>query len=41
VFRRVKAAISSCKDPERLQKWILAAPDLSDAEFLQAIKSPR
>jgi predicted transposase YdaD len=34
---RALPLIASCTDSERLREWALAAPDLSDAEFLRLI----
>lgn len=37
VFVRVEGVIAACDDPARLKGWMLAASDLSDAEFLKLL----
>lgn len=37
VFERTRPIIESCDDTARLEQWLLAAPDLSDSEFLKLL----
>lgn len=39
VFGRVEPLIAGCNDPVRLKEWTLAAPDVSDDEFLALLST--